>query len=816
MERSRLLILGYYDRSNLGDEAFKEVIPLFFQGFDLNFISIDDFNGDIYKYDGIICGGGDIINNYFYRKLSKILKGYNKNVFAFGVGIPYPSLIDAGYFDIFDHMFIRNQTDLLKLQRRYGSKFVHYLPDLVFRLDVPRNIVIKKTKNKPVVGLFLIQSLYKYRSIVYSITRFVELLLKEYDVIFYSFNTSGEISEDDTFINNEIYSSLSIDYDNVDIDNTRYSPYEMIDVIKSLDYCLCMRFHSHIMSTIAGTPFLSVFSTRKVEQYITEEEYLWAYKIELDENSKPLRLCHRAVFDKFNYMVDNSETIKHKLVYIRDKYRQFLNTLQPCRLMKIIDKRPNNYDPVTSIDIKHVYKNVKNMLMEKTGFDMSKGIPPEKPLNKNKAEIIGKQLCMMVTGMPSSRYVYGTIDNICTKPEKTMEMIKWIAEDFAKSYNSTRPVFNINYMGQSEFKGLHRAGWQYVIDYMNLVQTTNGVLLDVYLDRTFHWSKDILLECGILPYTSPWVGFIHHTPDEEYTEYNTTKMLEDPVFIHSIHLCKGIYAMTSYMVNWIKNKLIDLDYGDIPVNLLYHPTIIPKIKFSIEDFLNNPCKKIINIGAWYRNPFTIHTLILNDDYEKCSLKGKDMDNYFSPDSIILSKEGILSNTSKNKLVYYMNEYIKENDFLTDELGLPPPENFQFELFDNSDIDCVYSSKLRAYILSLLNTVTILEYLPNSEYDKIFSENVIFVNLINCSAANTIIESIVRGTPIIINRLAPAEEYLGKNYPLFYDDVEEIFSLVTTENITKAAKYLGEMDTSKLSIERFIDDIRDSTIYKRLL
>jgi len=78
----RLLVLGFYGKGNLGDEMFKETIP--------------DFKGDLSEYDAIICGGGDIYNEYFMKKIEQILtrlpNGFQKPVYLLGVGIPYLSL----------------------------------------------------------------------------------------------------------------------------------------------------------------------------------------------------------------------------------------------------------------------------------------------------------------------------------------------------------------------------------------------------------------------------------------------------------------------------------------------------------------------------------------------------------------------------------------------------------------------------------------------------------------------------------------------------------------------------------------------------
>lgn len=88
----------------------------------------------------------------------------------------------------------------------------------------------------------------------------------------------------------------------------------------------------------------------------------------------------------------------------------------------------------------------------------------------------------------------------------------------------------------------------------------------------------------------------------------------------------------------------------------------------------------------------------------------------------------------------------------------------------------------------------------------------FLNLVDCSAANTITECIVRNVPIIVNNLPPVVEYLGKDYPLYYSCYREAADKATDpELIEKAYNYLKNMDKSFLSIDRFIQDFYASEI-----
>lgn len=65
------------------------------------------------------------------------------------------------------------------------------------------------------------------------------------------------------------------------------------------------------------------------------------------------------------------------------------------------------------------------------------------------------------------------------------------------------------------------------------------------------------------------------------------------------------------------------------------------------------------------------------------------------------------------------------------------------------------------------SVAYLDYVDNNEYDEWLTNSVVFLNYIDLSASNAIIECIARTTPMLINRHPAAMEYLGKDYPMYY-------------------------------------------------
>jgi hypothetical protein len=413
----------------------------------------------------------------------------------------------------------------------------------------------------------------------------------------------------------------------------------------------------------------------------------------------------------------------------------------------------------------------------------------------------------------------------------------------------------MTYINQNNLRGIHRSGWQYCIDFLKQLHNDKGVLCDLYLDRTFHWGKDIMNHQGIIPYTSPWIGFIHHCPNTEFTKNNTIELINDPLFIKSLPMCKGIITLSNYLRDFI----IDNINSDIPIMTLYHPTLFVDKTFTMDNLINNQDRKLINIGGWYRNTASIYYIQVdhikksnkcfkskcckgNYPITKAILKGKHMDCYIPPSNFtvigsyndkhfikIVTDDTYEGNTISsdpccynNKWAYYMEKYINDNNLLVDLFDFDiydVPYKFKFhidEQFNSTDlVPDTYPYLLRNYLIDIINDVDVINFLNDDEYDDLLSRNIVFLNLIDASATNTIIECIVRNTPIIVNRHPAIEEYLGKEYPLYYDTIEDVNRLMSYKNIKSGYKYLRCMNKDHLHIESFIRVLKQSELYNNL-
>lgn len=804
MDAPCVCVLGYYGESNLGDEMFKKAIPIVLQGCTLSFHHMRKIPPNINDFDAIVLGGGDILNDYFFRGLSKALRSFRGPVICLGMGIPYEGLIHSKYLDIADHVFIREKTDLRQLQKRLGSQYVHFLPDLGFAIPHGRMTYHRRKKR---VGVFIAQPLYRYQPVAKSIRMFLSSIAKQgYDLNLYRFNSCGREASDDSFA-----STCIGEHCRANVDNSPYCCRTMINVMESLDYAICVRFHAHIFCMMKRIPFISIAATRKT-RLLMQENGLMDYRVEVDtdDNMVPVSLDVNKCQQSFDLMVKNTTSYIHTLSNIDKKFSFLWETNQVRNIIMSRDIRPKDRTYIDRVDIDYVVRRAESLL-------------DGKELTRELAVTTAKKLCFWVTNEPGSKYVHGTISNIMERRD-IKGLANWIYNDYSSKVKGINGGFCLTYVSQNSMKGLHRAGWDYVTNALMELHTDSGIILDTYLDRTFGWAKDEMMSTGVIPYTSPWAGFVHHTPNTEYTEYNNINMLRDRDFLRSLENCYGLYVLSEYLARWWRRELSRRGY-EIKVEALTHPTDPKCEKWSWRKFSNNKDRMLINVGAWYRDPFCINTITVDGWIKKASLRGKAMSNYFCPKEYIIAKDGTFfppnskDNTTGfecrsdgNKYLEYMRKYV---------MYLLRRPKFSMILRDCDDviIDSTkeYPSdsprgKLKAVIESLISSVEIIDTLSNDEYDKLLSSNVVFLRLISCSAVNTIIECIMRETPFIVNRMPSIVELIGNDYPLFYNKVEDVTGLLTSNNVLKAHNYLHGVSKERLSATFMIESIKSGVIY----
>lgn len=303
--------------------------------------------------------------------------------------------------------------------------------------------------------------------------------------------------------------------------------------------------------------------------------------------------------------------------------------------------------------------------------------------------------------------------------------------------------------------GQHRSGWKYGLSFLRDLHSPQGVLFDAFIERTFRWHPN-----GIRPHTRPWIGVIHVPP--EIPDWFVGDQANDVIFASqawqaSLPLCRGLFTLSEYHRKSLAEKL------PLAVERLYFPSEPPQLKWSWEAFCSNPRKRIIQVGWWLRRLHAIYQLP-ETGYQKTLL---DVAHPLLP-SLIKTEREILE---------------RDGHFHAD----------------------------------MLRTVESLPYLSADAYDRLLAENIVFLSLYNASANNAVVECIQRNTPLLVNPIEPVREYLGDQYPFYYDSLQEASRKAQDlDLVLKTHQYLLDLPIkARLTGERFLHDFANSTIYQSL-
>lgn len=317
----------------------------------------------------------------------------------------------------------------------------------------------------------------------------------------------------------------------------------------------------------------------------------------------------------------------------------------------------------------------------------------------------------------------------------------------------------ININNQVTFKE-HRSGWSYAINALLPLHNSDGVLFDGFLENTFCWSKFHKIQNNIIPYNKKWVGFIHNPQCMPFwfDAINSPQvMLASKEFRESLDYCAGLYCLSEYFKGWLEDQI-----PWIKVNSLYHPTETPDVRFDINKYINKEKKQIVQLGWWLRKLDSIYRLPVNKNFKKIRLFGG-------------------------------NPRIK---LLEDR-----------ERSINRKIGSKYP---------IVGTTHVVGHLSNQAYDNMLSDSIAFIDIYDSSANNAVIECIVRNTPVAVTKHSAVIEYLGADYPLYFEDLGEAAEKISNVDLVSSAhNYLVNLNKDYLSSEYFFKSFCDSSIYRAL-
>lgn len=293
--------------------------------------------------------------------------------------------------------------------------------------------------------------------------------------------------------------------------------------------------------------------------------------------------------------------------------------------------------------------------------------------------------------------------------------------------------------------GLHLSGWPWVCQYLKAASKPDGILLDDFVEDSF--GDRITGRCV------PWVGIFHHPPSTSaLTKHSATaahKYMEQPVVQNALRHMKLGITLASHFTEWMaEHRAVNCPMVTIP-----HPIEMPPENLHWDPkCLTNDRVEIMHYGNYLKNTLALNHLPAVPGYQYIRVKG----------------------------------------------DRPWDERW--------DKRCRFSYRS---VRKNYKQVKLVQRLTNSQLDEALRESICLFEYVGLAASNALLECIVRNVPVIVNRMPAAVEYLGRDYPLFYDNLGQAIGLMNHNYIMAAHKYLKRMDKTRYTIEYFMRKLREA-------
>lgn len=336
-----------------------------------------------------------------------------------------------------------------------------------------------------------------------------------------------------------------------------------------------------------------------------------------------------------------------------------------------------------------------------------------------------------------------------------------IASTHTTSPNLQWNVYGDNLIFDNEANkshGTHFYGWRGAMDqlYKHIIENdihlkkyTSTLYLDEWLERLAIWGNDISSRNYIMDTIKQnpieMITFVHNPPFEDWeTIYNnntdsTLLQLKNSI-THNPENFNGLLIQHS------DSRLISNNnfYSTLDSTLLDKSKYIYTVSREHKKYLTRP-----DIISKYPN---IKGKVLSVNHPITD----NIKNRFNYDSF---------RTNKYKKIYHIGWWMRNLKSFND---IKLPKTYRKYMLVKRDFEC-----FKDIIKPALPNMEMVSHLEDKEYIKIFQENLLFMDAFDVTASNLLLECIRCNTPIILKRLPAFEQYIGNDYPLFFNDLGDI-------------------------------------------
>lgn len=261
----------------------------------------------------------------------------------------------------------------------------------------------------------------------------------------------------------------------------------------------------------------------------------------------------------------------------------------------------------------------------------------------------------------------------------------------------------------------------------------------------------------------------------------------------------GIELHPNIEIEALENIIVKKPWIGIIHNVPKHPEHVKK--FYGNDMSND---MFFQTQTWKQSKKKCKGLIVLSEYVEKHIKDKtkiQIKSLFHPTNFDVKKfdinKFVLNNNKKILMIgHWLRNFWSFNKLKT--------KKYEKVLLKGADF---------LYDQIKLDNVKYLERLDNESYDELISKNIVFLDLFDSSANNIIMECISRNTPILVKKLPAIVEYLGEEYPFYFNTLEEAEEKIEDNNyVNKSYDYLLNMKKNKFTYNYFIESLVKTKIY----
>jgi len=268
--------VGWYNRGNCGDEAFRNVHRQLFPDHDLQWITdVDAADPGAAPGDVHVLGGGDVFLPYYLRSIPEESKFF---VYGVGLGSPEQRQAVVAQRHRLLGVWLRNQEDVDAL-REQGVD-ARFTPDIVFNLGeqverlAPQQaawlgksrksmaLILSNTATQDAYRTGNMAEFFYAQYMRLTLSKIMDELAKYYDL--YGIPFSADRNDFDLGYLYDVVTGMR-QQGAVRILDQPMDPPVVGAVLANMDLVVSMKFHGLVFAAAAGVPFVNIGLTRKTQ-----------------------------------------------------------------------------------------------------------------------------------------------------------------------------------------------------------------------------------------------------------------------------------------------------------------------------------------------------------------------------------------------------------------------------------------------------------------------------------------------------------------------------------------------------------------------